>query len=95
MLDLIDRVGPGGHFIATRETAQRCREEIWMPRLMNRDPWEAWDSGGRPRMLDRVRQRLRSILAAHESPPLPAGVEKKIEAIIQAAEEREAAESRR
>ncbi len=40
ILDLIDRVGPGGHFIAERETAERCRDEIWIPTLMDRKPWE-------------------------------------------------------
>jgi trimethylamine--corrinoid protein Co-methyltransferase len=88
MLDLIDEVGPGGHFIATRETAERCREEIWMPTLMDRDPWESWTAGGRPTMLDRVRERVQSILASHEPPPLPRGVEAEIEAILRAAEGR-------
>lgn len=90
MLDLIDEIGPGGHFIAAKETARRCREEIWMPSLMNRDPWELWDAEGRPTMLDRVKQRVASILATHEPPPLPPGAEGKIEAVLSAAEEREA-----
>lgn len=90
MLDLIDEVGPGGHFIATRETAQRCRQEIWMPKLMDREPWEAWAASGCPTMLDRVHERVRSILATHQPPPLPPGVADEIEAILQAAEAREA-----
>jgi trimethylamine--corrinoid protein Co-methyltransferase len=89
MLDLIDEVGPGGHFIATKETVRRCREEIWMPTLMSREPWEDWAASGRQTMLDRVRERVRSILATHESPSLPPGAETEIEAILQAAEDRE------
>lgn len=88
MLDLIDEVGPGGHFIATRETAKRCREEIWVPTLMDRDPWDSWAASGRPTMLDRVRERVHLILASHQPPPLPHGAEAEIEAILQAAEER-------
>jgi trimethylamine--corrinoid protein Co-methyltransferase len=88
MLDLIDEVGPGGHFIATRETARRCREEIWVPTLMDRDPWENWMARGRPTMLDRVRERVHAILDTHIPPPLPLGVEGEIEAILRAAEER-------
>jgi trimethylamine--corrinoid protein Co-methyltransferase len=91
MLDLIDEVGPGGHFVATRETASRCREEIWMPRLMSREPWEDWVVGGQVTMLDRARDRVRAILTTHEPPPLPTGSEARIEAILQGAEEREAA----
>jgi trimethylamine--corrinoid protein Co-methyltransferase len=94
MLDLIDEVGPGGHFIATRETARRCREEIWVPTLLDRDPWEAWVAGGGETMLDRVRARVRSVLATHTSPPLPPGAEERIAAVLAAAEEREGVEAR-
>lgn len=82
MLDLIDQVGPGGHFIATRETAERCRQEIWMPRLMDRGSWEMWEASGRPTMLDRVRERVRTILASHQPPPMPNGVEAEIGTIL-------------
>ena len=88
MLDLIDRVGPGGHFIGTRETAERCREEIWVPTLMSREPWESWTAAGCQTMVDRVKGRVRSILATHEPPALPPGAPGRIEAILQAAEKR-------
>ncbi len=88
MLDLIDEIGPGGHFIATRETAERCRDEIWTPSLMDRTPWETWVASGAEAMIDRAQQRLRSILTTHQPPPLPAGAAEEIEAILQAAEER-------
>jgi trimethylamine--corrinoid protein Co-methyltransferase len=89
MLDLIDEVGPGGHFVTTKETAELCRQEIWMPQLMDRDPWEIWDEGGRETMLDRARERVRSLLRSHEPPSLPLGAEDGIEAVLRAAEERE------
>jgi trimethylamine--corrinoid protein Co-methyltransferase len=88
MLDLIDEVGPGGHFIATRETAAWCRGEVWIPRPMDRDPWENWILSGRATTLDRARERVRSILATHDPPPLPQGAEAKIRAILLEAEER-------
>ena len=91
MLDLIDEVGPGGHFIATRETAERCREEIWMPHLFDRDPWEMWSAAGKQTVVDRIGQRLRSILDTHEPPPLLPGVEAQIEEILRAAEARHTA----
>jgi trimethylamine--corrinoid protein Co-methyltransferase len=88
MLDLIDRVGPGGHFLAERETAMRCRQEIWTPSLMDRDPWEIWTAAGAPTMLDRIRQRVRTILATHRPAPLPNGAAGEIQAILEAAEAR-------
>ena len=85
MLDLIDRVGPGGEFLSTKETARRCRAEIWMPTLMDRDPWVTWQAAGAPTMLDRIRERLRQILATHEPAPLPEGAAKKIASILERA----------
>ena len=40
-------------------------------------------------MLDRIKAKLRKILATHQPPPLPNGAAEKIEAILQAAEARE------
>ncbi len=88
MLDLIDRVGPGGEFMSTKETARGCRREIWTPRLLDRQPWENWQAAGSPTMLDAIRARLKAILATHQPPPLPAGAAEGIEAILQAAEMR-------
>jgi trimethylamine--corrinoid protein Co-methyltransferase len=90
MLDLIDRIGPGGEFMSAVETAKRCRAEIWNPTLMDRQPYETWQAAGAQTMNDRIRAKLQRILATHQPPPLPAGAADKIEAILQAAEVREA-----
>ncbi len=89
MLDLIDRVGPGGEFLSTKETAKLCRSEIWMPTIFDRDPWVNWVQAGSPTTLDRVRAKLRDILANHRVPPLPAETDARIRAILEAAEARE------
>jgi trimethylamine--corrinoid protein Co-methyltransferase len=88
MLDAIDRVGPGGHFLAQRETAQRCREEIWVSSLMDREPWETWSAAGAPTVRDRIKQRVQEILATHQPPPLAKDAAQKIEAILEAAKTR-------
>lgn len=87
MLDLIDRVGPGGHFIAEPRSARLCRREIWVPRLMDRDAHVVWAQSGRKSMEERVWERLREILRTHEPPPLPKGAPEQIEAILREAEE--------
>ncbi|MDY7077558.1 MAG: trimethylamine methyltransferase family protein [Chloroflexota bacterium] len=90
MLDLIDRIGPAGEFMSAKETAKRCRAEAWTPTLMDRDAWVSWEAAGSPVMHDRIKARVKEILAAHEPPPLPDGAGEKIEAILRAAEAREA-----
>lgn len=85
MLDLIDQVGPAGDFMSAEETARRCRQEIWVPRLMDRQRWVNWQAAGASTMHERVRARVRHILATHTPPPLPPGVAEKIEAVLRAA----------
>jgi len=91
MLDLIDEIGPGGEYITASETASLCREEIWIPTLFGRDPWEVWEADGSTRMLDSIRGRVREILAEHEPPPLAEDVRARVEVILREAEDRVAA----
>lgn len=83
MLDLIDRVGPGGEFLSQMETAKYYRKEIWMPRLMDRQPWNQWVDRGSLSMLDRIRACIRQILETHTPPPLPDGAAETINAILE------------
>lgn len=87
-LDLIDRIGPGGEFMSAKETAKRCRAEIWNPTLMDRDRWANWEAAGAKTMQERIREKLRRILETHQPPPLPEGVAEQIEAVLRRAEER-------
>jgi trimethylamine--corrinoid protein Co-methyltransferase len=88
MLDLIDQVGPGGEFVSAMETARRCRKEIWVPKLMDRNAWVNWKAAGSKTMQDLVTARVQEILATHEPPPLPQAATEKIETILATAEER-------
>jgi trimethylamine--corrinoid protein Co-methyltransferase len=88
MLDLIDQVGPVGEFMSTEETARRCRKEIWVPKLMDRQPYVNWEAAGATSMNDRIRSRLHRILETHTPPPLPDGSAEKIQAVLDAAEAR-------
>lgn len=88
MLDAIDRIGPGGEFVSSIETARQFRQELWMSQLIDRQPWEQWEAAGRPSMLGEIQARIRTILATHEPLPLPAGAAEQIEGIIAQAEAR-------
>jgi trimethylamine--corrinoid protein Co-methyltransferase len=89
MLDLIDRVGPGGEYMSTKETARRCRSEIWVSEMMDRQPWGTWVASGQPTLHDQIRARLSSILEEHVPAPLPAHVNERIGEILAEAEARE------
>ena len=70
MLDLIERVGPGGHFMAEPESALLCRQEVWAPTLMDRDHRAVWEQKGGLSMEQRTGQKLRHILNTHQPQPL-------------------------
>jgi trimethylamine--corrinoid protein Co-methyltransferase len=86
-LDVIHKVGPGGSFIAEDHTARHFRG-VWFPRLLNRQNYEAWAADGKQTMGDRMRQKVREILAAHQPQPLPTQAVERIQGIVQAADAR-------
>lgn len=80
-LEVIEEVGPGGHFLAQPHTLRNMRR-MWQPRLFGRDTWEDWIAAGRPEPRDRARERARRILAEHEPMPLESGVAEAIRGVI-------------
>jgi trimethylamine--corrinoid protein Co-methyltransferase len=89
-VDIIDKVGPGGHFLGEQHTMENFRKEFWQPKLMNRLRYDEWKASGAKTMAQRVNERTREILANHEVEPLPKSVTDKLDAIIEKAEQREA-----
>jgi len=88
MLDLIDKIGPGGEFVSAKETARRCRAEIWSPNVMDRQAWFNWEAAGSLTANDRIKARLSKILSTHQPPPLPDGAAEAIQVVLDEAEAR-------
>jgi trimethylamine--corrinoid protein Co-methyltransferase len=86
-LDVIDQVGPGGHFLAEDHTLRHFREN-WYPKLLDRESREGWEAHGRLTLGDRANAHVREILETHQPQPLDEAVAAKLEKIIQEAEER-------
>jgi trimethylamine--corrinoid protein Co-methyltransferase len=46
-LDVIDEVGPGGHYLMADHTLQYMRSEFYYPSgVVDRQGWEMWQQGG-------------------------------------------------
>jgi trimethylamine--corrinoid protein Co-methyltransferase len=86
-LDVIDRVGPGGHYLGDDHTFQHFREN-WVPQLFNRAPRDEWELEGALSMGDRTADRVREILEHHEPAALDEDVAAALEGLIQQAEDR-------
>jgi trimethylamine--corrinoid protein Co-methyltransferase len=87
-VDVIERVGPGGHFLTQQHTRQHFRNEMWLPSLMDRQMRRTWEASGKRTMGERVRAKVLDILGRHEPLPLPAEVEARLEQIVAEAEAR-------
>ena len=84
-LDMIDEVGPEGHFIDTDHTLRHFRED-WYPNLMDRQTYEAWETAGGKSINVRARERVEQILNRPQTEILSTGVQKKIRTIVERAE---------
>jgi trimethylamine--corrinoid protein Co-methyltransferase len=80
-LDVIRQVGPAGSFLTHRYTADNYRQELWQPKLLNRDTPQAWMKKGGQGYEQIVTQKAREILATHRAEPLPEGVLRQLDEI--------------
>jgi trimethylamine--corrinoid protein Co-methyltransferase len=69
--DVIQKVGPGGNFLQEEHTFRHFRQELWMPTLMSRQPYDSWQKEGSKDMGMRVQEKVKEILESHQAPPLP------------------------
>jgi len=67
---IIEDVGPGGHFLVQKHTMDHFKKELWNAKLMNRQTIETWKDSGKPSMEDRVKKEVRMIAETHKPEPL-------------------------
>ena len=78
-MDTIRSVNFSGHYLNQPHTAEHFRQEHYMPRLLVREGYDAWEKDGRRSAIDRARERVREILAAHQPREVDPGVEKELQ----------------
>jgi trimethylamine--corrinoid protein Co-methyltransferase len=82
MQDVIEQAGPGGQFMAEMRSVALCRQEIWVPTLMERGPYSLWEAAGGKSLADRTQEKLSRILSTHQPPELPDDVVAQINQIV-------------
>ena len=68
--DVIEKVGPGGHYLQERHTVSHLRKELWMPALMTREHRAVWEMAGAKDMGQRLAERAQQLATDHQVPPL-------------------------
>ena len=89
MLDLIEKVGPGGMFLNQAQSASLCRREAWVPTVLDRNPYNIWEQKGARTTEEALNEKLMKILATHQPVMLSAEVQDRISEILRLAEARE------
>ena len=85
MLDELDRIGPGGHFLNTDATRERFKD-FWYPGLLSREIRESWLEDGALTLGERLNARVKELIEDHHVPPLDSGAQKQIADILDRAQ---------
>lgn len=69
--EVIQRVGPGGNFIAEEHTIRHFRSEFYYPTVADRQLRSSWEKDGSLDAAERARQIAKELLKTHKPLPLP------------------------
>jgi len=86
-VDVINRVGPNGHYLKDEHTRRHYKNEYWLPNLNDRSSFEDWKMMGSKSFKDRTIARVEEILASYEQVPLKDSTEELIEQVLAEGEE--------
>jgi trimethylamine--corrinoid protein Co-methyltransferase len=84
-IDVIDEVGPDGHFLECDHTLQHFKND-WYPDLMDRHNYEDWVNAGSKSIVETSGEKVEKILNNESSWILPQEIQKKIRVIRERAE---------
>jgi trimethylamine--corrinoid protein Co-methyltransferase len=74
-LELIKQIGSSGNYLAEEHTVRRFRQEHYIPTLLPREPYDAWEEAGGRTALDHAKDRVRQVLANHQPRELDRALE--------------------
>ena len=77
-VDIIEEIGPGGHFLDHSHTVEHVRNEFYFPKLADRQQRIIWEKEGQKDTHTRAHEEARRILEQHE----PIGFEEDLEKLL-------------
>ena len=91
--DVIDEVGPGGNFLASKHTVKHFKEEIWIPQMFDRQNYQAWEAEGSKTLKDRTNEKVRWILENHHPEPVADAIRNRVNEIVKEVDNKRKRES--
>lgn len=85
-VEVVGAVGPAGNYLAEEHTVAHFRKELWAPgAVWTRQAWPTWENAGRESMGDRIRSRVRQLLAKHQPEPIDEALARELDRIVECA----------
>lgn len=69
--EVIEKVGPGGHYLDQDHTYDHFKSELWRPSLLARSAYDDWQNQGSKDMAARIQEKLEDIIKNHQALSLP------------------------
>ncbi len=85
-VDVIDNVGPGGHFLGETHTYQNFRSQFWVPKLLNREKYYSWERNGKITYDQRLTERVNHLLELYTPEPLDSHTKMELQRVVDSIE---------
>lgn len=83
-VDLIQRIGIGGGYMADPSTALRCRT-LWRPQIADWNSYDIWRKSAEPDLLKRANRRYKGLLAQSPESLIDAAIDRELQNYVQKA----------
>jgi trimethylamine--corrinoid protein Co-methyltransferase len=77
-VDLIDKVGHGGHFLSQKHTRKYHRQENFIPELFDTRTYEVWEASNDTDIVAKAKRKIGKIINEHPSPSVEPEIEKRL-----------------
>lgn len=81
-LELVDHVGPGGHFLDTENTFNTFRDEYWFPSVIDRKTYDQWMKEGKKSVVEAARCKYENIISEFEPPQVEKETDRRLQDFI-------------
>jgi trimethylamine---corrinoid protein Co-methyltransferase len=81
-LRLIDRIGPGGSYLADKHTRKHVLSEHFIPTIFDRNVRETWERKGARDAVQTAKEKVQEILAKHQPNELDKAVQEDLDSIM-------------
>lgn len=81
-VDVIDKVGPGGHYLGEEHTLNNFKR-IYSPELLTRDSYAKWEASGRKTLGQIIEDKVKWIVQEYSAEPLDENITNELDNLIE------------